>query len=138
MAKLEKLREDLEFDIAWEKRARKILLICTAICCGLGLIYGVAYGTDVGGSQNVLMSVLLFGIWLGPGLGGAVSLVPILFEAHKEAKRRGEDPESSFWLSVVLFFILVFAGPVGLLIRILRMNYRIKGFEKRLSELRKN
>jgi hypothetical protein len=131
MAELEKLREDLKFDIWWEKRARKILLICTAICCGLGLIGGVAYGIE--GSENVLMSVLVFGIWFGPGLGGAVSIVPILFEAHKEAKRKGDDEQASFWISVVLFFIFMFAGPIGLLIRILRMNHRIKNFEEQLS-----
>jgi len=126
MAELEeKSREALEFDIHWEEKARKILLICSAVGFILGTIIGMSIIGHVDGEFIIWM-------WLGIGFGGAVSIIPILYEVHKEAN----DRDFSFWFSIVIFFIFMFAGPIGLLIRILRMNYRIKKFENQLSEVK--
>jgi len=136
MSKLEEEREELKFDIEWEKRAKKILLICTAICCGIGLIIGVAQGIVMQESiLDVLLGVLLFGIWFGPGLGGAISLFPSLYYVHKEAKKRGEENSSAVFI-LILFLFFLFVGPIGLLVRVLRMNYRIKKFKNQLSEVK--
>ena len=129
-------REDLEFDIVWEKRARKILLICTAICTGLGLIGGAAQGIAMEeGIMNVVVFVVAYGLWLGPGLGGAISRIPMMHYIQKEARKRGEESaRNTLILNLIEFFFFLFVGPLGLLVRILRMNSRIKKFEKRLSE----
>jgi len=122
MAEVEEAKEDLEQDIAWEKRARKILLICSAVCCGIGLIIGVALAQN-GGSYAIVGM-----IWVGIGLGGALTKFFKFSNAYN-----GTNISSIFWLVLFLFFL--FAGPIGLLIRILRMNSRIKKFEGQLSAL---
>jgi hypothetical protein len=129
-------REDLEFDIVWEKRAKKILLISTAICSGIGLIGGAVQGIVMDeGILNVFAFVIAYGIWLGPGLGGAIRRIPIHHYLQKEARKRGEEATKfAIILNLIEFFFLLFVGPLGLLVRILRINSRIKKFEKRLSE----
>jgi hypothetical protein len=130
-------REDLELDIVWEKRAKKILLICTAICSGLGLIGGAVQGIAMEeGMLSVVAFVVAYGIWLGPGLGGAISLIPMHRYLQKEARNRGEEASKFTAISNLIEFVFIlFVGPLGLLVRILRMNSRIKKFEKRLSAL---
>jgi len=122
----EETKKNLEFDIWYEERAKKILLICSAICFGLGLIFGVVVLTDA----NSLSTGIFLGIWYGTGLGGVISLFPRLFRAHKES---GKELSLGLTLVLSLFFMLI--GPISLLIRILRMNYRIKKFKKQLSAL---
>ena len=132
MANVENLsKEDLEQDIWWEKREKKILLICSAICCGIGLIIGVVTADGDG-------STIFYGIWFGAGIGGAIGYirsVPYTFKQAVEEEGFGEGLKST--LLGLLFWLIIFAiaGPVSLLIRILRMNFKIKKFEKRLSEL---
>jgi len=130
---LEERKERCEFDIYYEKRAKKILLICTAICGGLGLIGGIAGGISVGGGIEILAFIIV-GLWFGVGFGGAISLIRMFIYLHKEAAKRGEE-NFSFVFTLIEFFVILFAGLLGLLIRILRLNHRIKKFEKRLSEL---
>jgi zinc transporter ZupT len=137
MDELEKRREDLEFKIYCEKRAKKILLICTAICAGLGLIGGVVAGIVGKSIYDFALAVVAWGIWAGPGLGGAISIIPLLHSVQKEAEKRGEDEsQNTFIFNVILFVLFFLAGPVGLLIRILRMNFKIKKFERQLKALR--
>ena len=118
-----KSKEELESDIAWEKRARKILLICSAVCCVIGLIIGMALAQDGGSSSDIS-----YMIWFGIGLGGALTKFFKFSNAYN-----GTTISSIFWLVLFLFFF--FAGPIALLIRILRMNSRIKEFEGQLSAL---
>jgi len=128
-------REDLELDIWWEKRAKKILLICTAVCSGICLIGGIVL-CILTNQDEILIGILaglFIGIWLGPGLGGAISLFPVFIHTHKKAKERGEE-DFAFIFNVILFFVFLFIGPVGLLIRVLRINHKIKKLEKLLSE----
>jgi len=129
-------REELEFDIAWEKRAKKIILICSAICGGLGLIIGVVIGIKEGGI-SLFVGGFLGGLWIGTGLGGAISLVPRFFRHQIEAHDRGGEKaeEHAITFNFIMFFFLLFAGPLGLLIRVLRINHRIKDFEEQLSAL---
>jgi len=127
MSKLEEEREELKFDIEWEKRAKKILLICTAICGGLGLIIGVSIAISEG-----IFGVALGGIWLGIGFGGAITFVPLIFRVHMR-----EDQESPIWVSIIFFLFFAIIGPVGLLIRILRLNHRINNLENELNALGK-
>jgi len=122
----DEVKNNIEFNIWYEERAKKILLICSAICFGLGLIFGVVVLTDA----NSLSTGIFLGIWYGTGLGGVISLFPRLFRAHKES---GKKLSLGLTLVLSLFFMLI--GPISLLIRILRMNYRIKKFKKQLSAL---
>jgi len=138
MDELEKRREDLEFKIYWEKRAKKILLICTVICSGLGFIGGIVGGIMSGGGiYNFVMYIVAWGIWAGPGLGGAINIFPRMYYWHKEAKKRGEgDVDATFISNLIIFLVFFFAGPIGLLIRILRINSLIKKYERQLRTLR--
>lgn len=137
MAEAEKTsKEDLELDIWWEKKAKKILLICTLICCGLGIIGGVAYGISDGSFYSVLIGIASFGLWCGVGFGGAISLVPMFFSHQNAAHERGEGAENrSIIINLILFLFFWFVGPLGFLMRILRLNHRIKKFEKQLNAL---
>jgi hypothetical protein len=133
MASLEKeKREDLELEIAWEKREKKILLICSAVCCGLGLIIGVVAGI----SNGDLGSALLGGIWIGTGIGSSISYIPEISRDFKKAMKGegfGEALKTAFIGILVWFFIFGVIGPIGLLIRVSIKNNKIKKLEKRLS-----
>jgi hypothetical protein len=135
MADLEKKsKEDLEFDIYWEKREKKILLICSAICCGIGIIIAVITGIKEGFEGDHFF----VGIWFGTGIGGAIGYIRGLPHAFKETMKTEGFVESlkSTILGLLLWLVIfALAGPVSLLIRILRMNFRIKKFEKQLSAL---
>jgi len=130
MAEEEKTKEDLEVDIVLEKKARKILIICSAVCCVIGIIAGV--GLAVEGDSSFVWTT----IWISIGLGGALTKLPIFSVAHLSASKGGgiiETLSAIFWIA--LFLVFLFAGPVGLLIRILRMSIRINKFEEQLSAL---
>jgi len=124
-------KEKIENDLWWEKRQKKIILICSAVCCGLGLIIGV-----VATSGNDVMAGIFWGIWIGTGIGGAIGYFPTIPHVFVQAMREegfGEALKNT--LIGIFFFLIIFSllGPIGLLIRVLRMNYRIKKFEKQLS-----
>jgi len=133
MAELEKKsRKELEVDIAWEKREKKILLICSAVCCGLGLIFGVVL------SISARDPWLWFGgIWIGTGIGaviGYVTGIPYIYKETMKERGTGEALKATLIGILIWFIIFSFIGPIGLLIRIFRINQRIKKYEKCLSE----
>ena len=134
MAELEKKsRKELELEIAWEKRAKKILLICSAVCCGIGLIVGVVYAISEG-----TFGAVLGGIWIGIGIGGVIGFIPNtphFFKQEMEKKGFGEALKSTLIGILGALIVFSFIGPIGLLIRILRINQRIKKFEESLSEV---
>jgi len=123
MAESGKTREDFEQDIAWEKEKRKIILICAVIGFIVGTIIGVVKDEIIGG------------IWIGIGLGGAISLFPVFINTHKRAKKIVGENYASI-INFILFVALLVIGPIGLLIRVLRINHRIKEFEECISEAR--
>jgi len=133
MAKEEKTKEDLEFDIHWEESEKKKLLICTAVCCGLGIIIGVITGIIQSNMENIF-----FGLWFGTGAGGVISYITGIPSVFKQAvKEHGFLEGLKTTLLGILLWVFIFAilGPVILLIRVLIMNYKIKKFKKLLSEL---
>jgi hypothetical protein len=135
MAEMEKDdREDLILNIEWEKREKKILLICSAVCCGLGLIIGIVSGVR---DSNVFVAVFM-GLWIGTGIGGAVSYVPNIPYAFKQTMKEegfGEALKTTLVGILIWFFIFWIIGPIGLLVRVLIRNHKIKKLEKRLSVL---
>ena len=68
----EKEQEDLMRDIEWEKRERKILLICSAVCSALGLIIGVISGVSWYGDLEGILTSTFGGLWVGTGVGVAI------------------------------------------------------------------
>jgi len=135
MDELEKRREDIEFNIYQEKKEKKILLICCAICSGLGFVSGVVYGIYTRSMYDFLMGIIAWGIWAGPGFGSAISLIPIYISIYKNSKKRGET-DIGVITNVIFFLVFFFAGPIGLLIRVLRKNSLIKKYERQLKALR--
>jgi MFS family permease len=130
-------RENIEWDIEWEKRAKKILLICSAVCCGLGFVIGLVLGIS-GGSMEEVLGGIFGGIWIGTGVGGAIGYFPYIPRVFMQDMRENGLKEALIGILLgILVWVCIFGliGPVGLPIRILRMNFRIKKFEKRLSEL---
>ena len=51
-------REQIELDIRWEKRQKKVLLICSAVCCVIGTIVGAVIGVREGGIENIIVYVI--------------------------------------------------------------------------------
>jgi|TergutMp193P3_1026864.scaffolds.fasta_scaffold33110_2 uncharacterized BrkB/YihY/UPF0761 family membrane protein len=135
MAELEKdERESLIWDIEWEKREKKILLICSAICAALGLIIGIVVGI----SESGVFMTAFMGLWIGTGIGGAISYVPDIPYVFKQTMKEegfGEAVKSTLIGILIWFFIFWFLGLVGLLIRVLIKNHKIKKLEKRLSDI---
>ena len=129
---------ELEQEIWWEKRAKKILLICSGVCCGIGLIIGVVTGLQSYGGLGVFANVfshVFLGIWFGTGIGGAIGYISVIPRVFKETmEEEGFKSALVSTLLGLLFWLIIFGllGPVSLLIRILRMNFRIRRFEKRL------
>jgi len=127
-------RESLAWDIEWEKKEKKIMLICTAVGAGLGLIIGIVVGVQESG----VAMMALMGLWIGSGIGCALSYIPNIPYAFKETMKRegfGEAVKTTFFGILVWLLIFWIIGPVGLLIRLLIRNHKIKKLEKRLSEL---
>jgi hypothetical protein len=144
MAK-ERTRDDVEWELEWEKKQKKILLICSAIFCGLGIIGGVAFGIAMGSGDiviNIIAGVFVYGVWLGTGIGGAISYIPHIPHMFKQSVREGGGclGEGCFdsvtgLLKGILIWLVIFSvlGPVGLLIRFLLAKHKIKQLEKELS-----
>jgi len=126
----------LEADIAWELRAKKILLICTLVCSVICLVGGTIWCILLS-QDGILFGILggiFFGVWIGPGLGGAISFFPVYIISHKLAKEKG-DVDTTVMANIIQFLVFLFIGPVGLIIRILRINHIIKKLKKRISRL---
>ena len=136
MAK-ERTREDVEWDLKWEKGQKKLLLICSAICTGIGLIIGVVFGMSEGE-----LSMIFAGIWIGSGVGNAISYFPAIPHGFKQSVREGGgclgggclDSVLDFLKTIVIWLLIISAlGPIGMLIRVLIGNSKIKRYEEELS-----
>jgi len=141
MAKKERTKEDVEIDLWWEKKEKKLLLICSAICCGLGLIVGLVVGITEGGS-DIIFAGIFGGLWIGTGVGVFISYLPrIPHNLKQEVKEGGgclaegcSDIVINFLKTIAIGLIILSAlGPIGLLIRFLWGKHEIKKLEKELS-----
>ena len=94
----------------------RLLLICSAICFFIGTIMGASSG-------NVLM-----GMWFGLGSGVALSFFPdipgIFRIAYREEGFEGfvEALKSTFIGGGIWFVIFMIAGPIGFIIRFIKMR----------------
>jgi len=103
-----------------EKKELKTLLICSAICFVIGLIIGITSNDDAG---------IFFGIWLGIGFGGAIStfgLIPYMFKNTYHEEGCVEAVEGFFKNLAFLIIGFTIAGPIGLLVRVIRKLAKIK------------
>jgi len=131
---LQAIREDINSDIEWEKREKKILLVCSAVCCGLGTIIGIVVG--IRGIE--VFSSVFAGLWVGTGIGGAISYFPTIPYVFKDTmKEEGFGAALKTILIGILIWVFVFGfiGPIGLLVRVLIRNQKIKKLEKCLNNL---
>jgi len=140
----ERTREDIEWDLEWEKRWKKILLICSAIFCGLGIIIGAVLGITEGGGIEGFLGGFFGGLWVGTGVGGFISYIPNIPHALKRAAREGGGCSNSdgcfesvkdLLIGILIWLVVLsMLGPIGLLVRFLWGKYKIKKFERELSE----
>ena len=104
-----------ELEIA--KKERKTLLICSAIGFFLGTIFGAAEGS------------VLMGMWFGTGVGAGISLIVFIPRLFMNVFRE-EGIKEAFKVagigSAVWFLLFMFAGPITLLVRVLKKNSEIK------------
>jgi cell division protein FtsX len=133
MAKLEQEeKEKLEFDLAWEQKEKKILLICTLVCFVIGTVIGVVTGISEGEAAFVIFA----GMWFGVGIGGAIGYIPsipYLFKQSVKEEGFGEGIKSAFVGILIWVFIFAALGLLGFLIRLLVKNHKIRKLQKRLS-----
>jgi uncharacterized membrane protein len=125
-------REEIESDIAWEKREKKIFLICTLVCFVIGTIIAVVVGIDSG----IDGSTIFYGMWFGTGIGGAIGYIRTLpYVVKKTIQEEGFGEGIKTVLLGLLVWVLIFAaiGMIGFLIRLLMKNHKIKKLEKSLS-----
>jgi hypothetical protein len=116
------------YEIRTAKKEIKILLICS----GIGLILGIIIGANNNFMGFYGIESVLFGMWFGIGAGGILSLLPITFRAIKTKYReKGSDGAGDLFLGFIFwFFLLCFAGPIGLLVRVLKKKIEIKKLQK--------
>jgi hypothetical protein len=125
-------REEIVSDIAWEKREKKIFLICTLVCFVIGTIIGIVASIDEGEAG----SMLFYGIWIGTGIGGAVGYIrslPYVVKKSVQEEGLGEGLKTVLIGIVVWVIIFAFLGIIGFLIRLLMKNHKIKKYEKLLG-----
>jgi len=87
MAK-ERTREDVESELWWEKKQKKLLLICTAIFAGIGIIIGLVLGISEGDTGTIFAG-FFGGLWIGTGVGGAISYLPEIPHMFKQSVKEG-------------------------------------------------
>jgi len=103
-----------------EKKELRVLLILSAV----GFIVGIIIGANSG-------SVLL-GMWLGIGIGGAVAtfdLLPYTFKEVYREKGLGDAAKEFFRTLAVILIGFSLAGPIGLIVRVIRKLIKIKNNE---------
>jgi len=121
-------------DILLEKKERKIILICSVVGLVLGLITGVIIAVNIGGSdlEGIVIGAIV-GMWVGTGLGSALSFLPMFPHLFMSVFK-----EEGFFAAIKTIliagiggFILFWcAGPIGLLVRVLKINSKINGLQK--------
>jgi len=129
-------REDLMRDFEQEKRQKKILLICSAVCSSLGLVIGVISGVIWHGDMEGIFTFAFAGLWIGTGFGGTISYLPGIPYAFSMALKEegfGGAIKTTLIGIFVWFFGFMFLGPIGLLVRVLMKNHRIKKLAKLLA-----
>jgi tetratricopeptide (TPR) repeat protein len=102
------------------KRNKKILFIGSAIGFVLGALFGAGSGNAFGG------------MWFGIGSGVALSYItdmPGVFMATLNKEGFIEAVKTAVVGGILWFFIFMITGPIGFLIRILRINKDIKLFQ---------
>ena len=128
-------RDGLEFDLEWEKKEKKRLLICTAVCSIIGFIIGLAVGISEGDIE-VVFGGIFGGIWLGAGVGGAISYLPVIPHTFKNmvAEEGCFEGIKSLLIGVAIWVIIfTFLGALGFLIRFLMANHKIKKIQNSLD-----
>jgi len=111
---------DANDELIREKKELKTILICSAVFLVIGLIMGISSGDDSG---------IFFGIWLGIGFGGAVSvfgLIPYMFKNTYREEGCIKAVEGFFKNLAFLIIGFTIAGPIGLLVRVIRKLGKIK------------
>jgi len=123
---LEQLKNDTtpssseSYEVATEKKELKVLLILSAIGFVLGALIGTA---------NIEEGGIFFGMWFGIGIGGALSFIPGIPGIFKRVfKKDGfiEAIKVSVGGSVVWFILFMLAGPIGLIVRVIKKRRKIK------------
>lgn len=112
------------FDESYESRTAKKEIKLLLICSAIGLVFGLIFGIY---SRNVFI-----GMWFGIGAGGILSFLPLIPGTIKTVYREeGSDGIGSLFLGgIIWFFIFGFAGPIGLLVRVLKKRSQIKKIQK--------
>jgi hypothetical protein len=108
---------DKTFKVEREKKELKTLLILSAVGFVLGVIIGASGG-------NVLL-----GMWFGIGIGGAlsfISLISSMFKTSVKEQGFGEGVKTAFGGIAIWLIIFILAGPIALLVRVLKKNSLIK------------
>jgi len=104
------------YEVVTAKKERKALLILS----GIGFILGIIIGASSG---NVLL-----GMWFGIGIGVALSYLPEIPGIFMQVFRRDGFVDAikvSIGGGFVWFILFMLAGPIGLLVRVLKMNKQI-------------
>jgi integral membrane sensor domain MASE1 len=120
----EELKNKNDVEVNMGKKELKILLILS----GIGFIIGAIIGIKASVESGEIDSVFL-GMWFGIGIGGALSFIvaiPYMFKTFVREKGFGEGVKAALGGILVWLAIFAVAGPIGLLIRGLRINSRIK------------
>jgi hypothetical protein len=124
MSDQEALKNKNDEGVKQEKKELKILLILS----GIGFIIGAIIGISASLESGEIIGIFL-GMWFGIGIGGALSFIteiPYHFKSAVREKGFGEGIKSALMGILLWLAIFAVAGPIGLLIRVLRTNSRIK------------
>ena len=133
----ERTREDVEWELEWEKRNKKFFLICSAVCAGIGLIIGIVMAITDSSPEYTFL-----GLWIGAGGGNAISFFPRIPHMFKRSVKEGggcfgqgcfENVKDLLIGIVIWLFIFSALGPIGTLIRFLVCNHSIKKLERLLG-----
>jgi len=109
--------DDENYEVKQLKKEMKILLICSAVGFILGTIIGA-------GSENVFA-----GMWFGIGIGGALNFIPEIpgiFMRGFRSEGCVEALKTTFVGGLIWVVIFMVAGPIGLLVRVIKKNIAIK------------
>jgi hypothetical protein len=112
---------DKNFEVEREEKELKILLILS----GIGFVLGAIIGANGG---NVL-----FGMWVGIGIGGALSFIPFIpymFKSNVIEHGFGEGIKIALGGLAVWLVIFILAGPIALLVRFLMKKHKIKKLQE--------
>jgi hypothetical protein len=100
-----------------KNKEKKIILICSTV----GLVIGTIIGATNGNA--------FLGVWFGIGVGGALGFIPeipgIFMIGYRDSGFT-EALKSTFIGGIIWLVIFAVAGPIGILIRILKINSKIK------------